>query len=50
MIARILDVKERTIKAHVANIKDKTNLNTLFQLGCYFVAQGQNIFSLKGGE
>ena len=38
MVADILGIKQRTIKAHIANIKQKTNCQTLFQVG-YFYAK-----------
>jgi DNA-binding CsgD family transcriptional regulator len=36
MTAQILDIKQRTVKAHIVNIKQKINCYTLFQLGCYY--------------
>lgn len=32
-IAKILDITERTVKAHMTNSKDKLNCINLFQLG-----------------
>jgi DNA-binding CsgD family transcriptional regulator len=36
MIAQILEIKPRTIKAHIANAKKKANCQTLFQIGYYY--------------